>query len=127
MSGMQCKPRKQRAVIAEDCQGRFLSLPLLQHSFAEAFSFFSLFFSSVFEPFLNKVVVLLHPTVMTELTCVVIIIILDRIIYYENFHMFSSLQFMCHQVQTQRMQQTRSAATSSTLRLLPPTHLKLRF
>ena len=62
LSGMQCKPRKQRAVIAEDCQGRFLSLPLLQHSFAEAFSFFSLFFSSVFEPFLNKVVVLLHPT-----------------------------------------------------------------
>ena len=79
------KPRKQRAAIAEDCQGRFLSLPLL-HKHMQLVLSQRLFdwFCSLFEPFLNKVVIfvlfsslsstkLLYcciPLVMTELTVV---------------------------------------------------------
>ena len=65
------KPRKQRAAVAEDCQGRFLSLPLL-HKHVQLLLSQRLFdwFCSLFEPFLNKVVILLYPLVMTELTAV---------------------------------------------------------
>ena len=56
------KPRKQVA-IAVDCQGRFLSLPLL-HKYVQLVFSHRLFdwFCSLLEPFLNKVVISLYPT-----------------------------------------------------------------
>ena len=57
------KPRKQRVAVAEDCQGRFLSLPLL-HKHVQLVLSQRLFdlFCSLLEPFLNKVVILLYHT-----------------------------------------------------------------
>ena len=57
------KPRKQRATVAEECQGRFQSLPLLRKHMELVLSqrLFE-WFCSLFEPFLNKVVILLYPT-----------------------------------------------------------------
>ena len=57
------KPRKQRAAVAEDCHGIFFSL-LLLHKHMQLVRSQRLFgwFCSLFEPFLNKVVILLYPT-----------------------------------------------------------------
>ena len=56
------KPRK-RVAVGEDCQGRFLSLPLL-HKHMQLVLSQRLFdwFRSLLELFLNKVVILLYPT-----------------------------------------------------------------
>ena len=59
-------PLKQRAAIAEDCQGRVFEPSVVAQthaacSFAEAFIFIFIVFV-LFEPFLNKVVILLYPT-----------------------------------------------------------------
>ena len=56
------KPRKQRAATVEDSQGRCFSLPLL-HKHMQLVLLQRLFdrFCSLFEPFLNKVM-LLYPT-----------------------------------------------------------------
>ena len=56
------KPQKQRATIAEDCQRRFLSL-LLLHKHMQLVLSQRLFvwFCSLLEPFLDKVVISLHP------------------------------------------------------------------
>ena len=45
-------------------------------------------------------------------------------VYHESFHMFLSLLFMCHQMQTWRMQQIWSAATCMTLKRQPIMHSK---
>ena len=56
------KPWKQQAAIAENCQRRCLSLPLHKHvQLVLSHRFFD-WLCSLFEPFLNKVVILLYPT-----------------------------------------------------------------
>ena len=59
------KPRKQRAAIAEDCQERIFSLALLHKHMQLVLSQRLFDWFSLFEPFRNKVVILLY---LTELT-----------------------------------------------------------